>query len=156
MNNLCIILKLPSKRSAQQKGFTLLELIVTVSIMGILAAVVTPTYLNTQNEAKLVMSQANASQLQQGFINLFLEGLFTGKKDVWPPEPPDNKMTHAWASSTTLDDGRTVAQLFSGSDIVYNPYEHPFLYFLLPETEQEEAGFRIDDPDTGISLSFRP
>ncbi|MBT4992105.1 MAG: type II secretion system protein, partial [Candidatus Marinimicrobia bacterium] len=40
-----------------QKGFTLLEAVITVSIMGILAAVVTPTYLQTQTDAKLVMSQ---------------------------------------------------------------------------------------------------
>jgi len=156
MNDQKIILHPTRKSTARQKGFTLLELIVTVSIVGILAAVVTPTYLNTQSEAKLVMSQANASQLQQGFINLYFEGLFRDQKAVWPDEPSDNKMTHSWANSTTLFDGRSVAQLFSGSAIVYNPYEHPFLYALLPATAQEEAGFRIDDPDTGISLSFRP
>lgn len=138
------------------RGFTLLEAVITVSIMGILAAVVTPTYLETQTEAKLVMSRANLTQLQQGFINLYLEGFFTGKRDVWPDEPADNKMTHQWAQSTTLYDGRTVAQLFSGSEIIYNPYEHPFLYYTLPATEHEEAGFQMDDPDTGISLSFRP
>lgn len=140
----------------QQTGFTLLEMIITVSIMGILAVVVTPTYLNTQNEAKLVMSKANITQLQQGFINLYFEGIFKGENAVWPDEPADNKMTYTWADATTLFDGRTVAQLFSGSEIIYNPYEHPFQYYLLPATAQEPAGFRIDDPDTGISVSFRP
>ncbi len=133
-----------------------MEAIITVSILGILAAVVTPTYLETQVEAKLVMSQAGVAQLQQGFINLYFEGLFKAEQDVWPDEPPDNKMTFSWANSTTLYDGRTVAQLFSSSTIIYNPYDRPYLYYLLPETEQEPAGFRIDDPDTGISLSFRP
>jgi len=140
----------------KSRGFTLLEAIITVSIMGILAAVVTPTYLETQSEAKLVMSQSNISQLKQGFINLYLQGFMEGRPDVWPDEPSDNKMTFNWADNTTVFDGRTVSQLYNGSKIIYNPYDHPFLYYLLPATAHEQAGIRIDDPDTGVSQSFRP
>ncbi|MBT4994792.1 MAG: type II secretion system protein, partial [Candidatus Marinimicrobia bacterium] len=139
-----------------QKGFTLLEAVITVSIMGILAAVVTPTYLQTQTDAKLVMSQTNASQLKQGIINVYLGAYLEGITDVWPDEPSDHKMTHEWAETTILYDGRTVAQLYSGSKIIYNPYDEPFLFYLLPETEHEASGFRIEDPVTGVSLSFRP
>ncbi len=138
------------------QGFTLLEMIITVSIMGILAAVVTPTYLETQTEAKLIMSQTNISQLKQGFVNLYLQGFMDQKSDVWPDEPSDHKMTFEWADNTTVYDGRTVSQLFNSSKIIYNPYDHPFLYYRLPATEHEAAGFRIDDPDTGVSQSFRP
>ncbi len=138
------------------EGFTLLEAVITVSIMGILAAVVTPTYLDTQTEAKLVMSKTNISQLKQGFINLYLQAMFEGPEDFWPDEPSDNKMTHAWANSTILYDGRTIAQLYNGSKIIYNPYDHPYLYYRLPPTAQEEAGILIEDPDTGVSESFRP
>jgi len=133
-----------------------LEAVITVSIMGILAAVVTPTYLKTQTEAKVVMSQTNIYQLKQGFINLYLEAFVKGQSDVWPDEPADNQMTYSWADATTLYDNRTVSQLFSGSKIVMNPYDNPFLYYLLPATEAELAGFRIDDPDTGVTQSFRP
>lgn len=148
--------KLKSRNIKHQFGFTLLEMVITVAIMGILAAIVTPTYLNTQTEAKVVMSKANVTQIQQAFINLYFEGVIKGEGSAWPEEPTDNKMTHTWAASTILYDGRTVAQLFSHSEIVYNPYDHPFQYTLLPATENEPAGFRIDDPDTGVSLSFRP
>lgn len=133
-----------------------MEAVITVSIMGILAAVVTPTYLKTQTEAKVVMSQTNIYQLKQGFINLYLEAFVKGQSDVWPDEPADNQMTYSWADATTLYDNRTVSQLFSGSKIVMNPYDNPFLYYLLPATEAELAGFRIDDPDTGVTQSFRP
>jgi len=139
-----------------QAGFTLLELVITVAIMGILAAVVTPTYLDTQNEAKLVISESNVSQLKQGFINLYLKGLFDSNFDVWPDEPADNRMTTAWANSTLLFDGRTVSQLFQGSKIIYNPYGNPYLYTKLSATPTEEAGIQIDDPDTGITHTFRP
>ena len=156
MRNVPEIFKTLNIAPGLERGFTLMEAIITISIMGILAAVVTPTYLNTQSQAKLVMSKAGATQLQQGFVNLYFEGLFVDSLNVWPSEPPSNEMTYDWAASTTLYDGRTVAQLYSGSKIIYNPYEHPFLYYLLPETTHERAGFRIDDPDTGISVSFRP
>ena len=138
------------------RGFTLLEMVITVSIMGILAAVVTPTYLNIQMEAKRVTSESNISQLKQGLINLYLEGLFADESDVWPSEPTDNQMTHSWANSTVLYNGRTVNELYSGSQIIYNPDGNPFLYYLLPATETEEAGFLIEDPDLGTSQSFRP
>ena len=138
------------------KGFTLLEAVITISIMGILAAVVTPTYLETQTEAKIVMSETNVSQLKQGFINLYLKSIFESKAEIFPAEPSDNKMTYAWANSTLCFDGRTVSQLFNGSEIIYNPYGNPYLYYKLPATAQEEAGIQIDDPDTGISQSFRP
>ncbi|MCF6237575.1 MAG: type II secretion system GspH family protein [Candidatus Marinimicrobia bacterium] len=144
------------KKSDLQNGFTLLEAIITVSIMGILAAVVTPTYLKTQIEAKLVMSQTNSLQIKQGLVNLYLQGYMEGNYDVWPDEPADNRMTQTWANSTILYDGRSVAQLYSSSKIIMNPYENPYLYYQLPETAQEPAGFRIDDPDTGVSQSFRP
>ena len=68
-----------------------MEAVITVSIMGILAAVVTPTYLETQNEAKLVMSKTNVSQMSQGIINLYLGSLFESESDVWPAEPADHK-----------------------------------------------------------------
>lgn len=138
------------------KGFTLMELVVTVSIMGVLAAVVAPTYLETQSEAKLIMSETNVSQIKQAFVNLYLQGFLEHRGEVWPDEPADNKMTFDWANTTTVYDGRTVSQLFSGSKIIYNPYDNPFMYYSLPQTENEPAGFRIEDPDTGISVSFRP
>lgn len=151
-----LVCQTDKKSSRNQSGFTLLEAVITISIIGILAAVVTPTYLETQNDAKLVMSQANVSQLKQGFINLYLKAFLDGKNDVWPDEPPENQMTTSWADATTLYDNRTVSQLYSESKMIMNPYGNPFLYYLLPATETEPAGFKIDDPDTGVSQSFRP
>jgi prepilin-type N-terminal cleavage/methylation domain-containing protein len=144
------------KSGKRQAGFTILEAVITISIMGILAAVVTPTYMDMQNEAKLTVSEANVSQIKQAFINLYLKGLFESNLNVWPDEPAGNEMTEAWAASTVLFDGRTVNQLFQSSEIIYNPYGNPFLYYKLAATDTEEAGIRIEDPDTGISQSFRP
>jgi len=139
-----------------QKGFTLLEAVITVSIMGILAAVVTPTYLETQTQAKVVMSKTNIIQLKQGFVNLYLKAMFESETTIFPTEPADNKMTFEWANTTLLFDGRNVSQLFNGSKIIMNPYGNPFLYYNLAATDHESAGIKIDDPDTGVTQTFRP
>jgi len=59
--------------------------------MGILAAVVTPTYLETQTKAKAVMSQTNISQLKQGFVNLYLKAMFDSQAEIFPAEPAQKR-----------------------------------------------------------------
>lgn len=143
-------------RSRQESGFTLLELIITVSIIGILAALVAPTYLDTQAQAQYTVSKSNMTEIKQGIVNHFFNGVFAGQSGEFPPEPSDNQMTYDWANTTVLFNGRTVAQLYNNDQIIYNPQGSPYLYYLLPESGMEDAGFKIEDPDFGIELQFRP
>ena len=140
----------------RHKGFTLLELIITVSIMGILAAVVTPTYLDKQAQAKLVVSKSNMVAIRQAFVNYFYQEIIEGRSGDFPPEPADNQMTVAWSSTTTLASGKLVQNLFSEGELPLNAYENPYIYSLLEESEFEENGFQIDDPDSEMSIKFRP
>ena len=141
----------------KQSGYTLIELVVTVSIISVLAAVVLPTYLKSQAEAKGKVSQANMLNIKQAFVNHFYSSVIERNKGAYPPEPADNKMTHDWANNTILYNGRTPAQLFSEGHIIYNPYNHPYLYELIGSSNPEEAeGFRITDPDIGIVMEFMP
>ena len=62
-----------------QQGFTLMELLTVVVIMGILAAIATPTILNQQSRARVIAANATALQSAQSCATLQV----TGQEASW-------------------------------------------------------------------------
>src|SRR5881409_3389108 len=62
-------------KSRIEKGFTLIELMVVVAIIGILAAVAIPAFMKNAKKAKTTEATINVKKLQDGAISYYQEEL---------------------------------------------------------------------------------
>lgn len=98
--------KLHKKAKENQKGFTLIELMIVVVIIGILAAITVPNFIASSNKAKAGAEKANRKILQSAADRVYAE---TGKKvtdlNTLVDEYVDSVPKRADGSPFTIIDG---------------------------------------------------
>ena len=76
-------------RNKTSKGFTLIELIIVMVILGIMAAVAVPKYLDSISNAEVSAEDAVISSIRAGLKQAANNALLTEGRSTWPINPFD-------------------------------------------------------------------
>ena len=75
------------KKTIAQKGFTLIELIIVMVILGIMAAVAVPRYLDSIENAEASAEDAVISAVEAGLKQFANNSLLENGRASWPTDP---------------------------------------------------------------------
>ncbi|SMB94961.1 N-terminal methylation site-containing protein [Desulfonispora thiosulfatigenes DSM 11270] len=136
-----------TKKIKNKKGFTLVELIVVIAVLGIIAAIAVPNYLGIQKEARIKSDSSTAASIVKAarLQHSVDEKVVTGLKDATTPgtnplkveyfdgtKTPqsggtfelsynsDGKYEVKWTSDATKGDGKTYTYI-EGADKATTP-----------------------------------
>ena len=113
------------------KGFTLIELVVTIALVGILVGSVIPTFHRAVNETQISVNISNMTIIKQSFMQYYYDNHMSGNPHF--PQLPQDSLMNSTYRQTILEDGRTPDMLFSGN-LPYNTNQKPYIYYWESDT----------------------
>ncbi len=109
-----------SSQHKSQRGFTLIEIMVVVVILGVLAAIIVPKFLSRPDEAKVTKAKVDIKGLEEAL------GLFKLDNGFYPATEQGLK-----ALVSKPETGRIPAKFAEGGylkRVPADPWDNPYLY----------------------------
>ena len=98
------------KKINNKKGFTLVELVVVIAILGILAAIAVPKFASSQEQARINSHNTNVKTLESAAVMFVAEKGFPDAKTEWKKDGSATwgNYIQAWPSNPTNTGDYTV------------------------------------------------
>jgi len=126
-------------------GFTLVELVVTIVLVGILLGTAIPTFSNTINETQIQVNKSNMGIIKNTFMQYYYDNHMSGNPHF--PQTPIDSLMGSTYRQTELEDGRTPDMLFSG-DLPYNTNNKPYIYYWDNDSTTKRIIIKDNDLDS--------
>ena len=126
-------------------GFTLVELVVTIVLVGILLGTAIPTFYRTINETQSQVNISNMGIIKDTFMQYYYDNHMSGNPHF--PQTPTDSLMNSTYRQTQLQDGRTPDMLFSG-DLPYNTNNKPYTYYWDDDSTTKRIVIKDNDSDS--------